>query len=227
MNRKFIYIGCTVFAMSLFHAGSIQAQEENKDSLVNVAFGTVAQKDLTHAISTVNTSELTKKVNSSSSLVGLESLIGGYTGSIWGQEALILVDGVPRSASNVRASEVENISVMKDAAAVVLYGSRAAKGVILITTKRGKNEPMHIDVRGNAGINIPKSYPKYLDSDCYMTLYNEACRNDGLSEKYNTSDIYNTAMGANPYRYPNIDFYSSDYLRKAYYNADMTGSIWR
>ena len=103
MNRKFIYIGCTVFAMSLFHAGSIQAQEENKDSLVNVAFGTVAQKDLTHAISTVNTSELTKKVNSSSSLVGLESLIGGYTGSIWGQEALILVDGVPRSASNVRA----------------------------------------------------------------------------------------------------------------------------
>ena len=79
MNRKFIYIGCTVFAMSLFHAGGIQAQEENKDSLVNVAFGTVAQEDLTHAISTVNTSELTKKVNSSSSLVGLESLIGGWS----------------------------------------------------------------------------------------------------------------------------------------------------
>ncbi len=59
-----------------------------------------------------------------------------------------------------------------------------------------------------------------------MTLYNEACRNDGLSEKYNTSDIYNTAMGANPYRYPNIDFYSSDYLRKAYYNADMTGEVY-
>ena len=70
MNRKFIYIGCTVFAMSLFHAGGIQAQEENKDSLVNVAFGTVAQEDLTHAISTVNTSELTKKVNSSSSWTG-------------------------------------------------------------------------------------------------------------------------------------------------------------
>ena len=112
MNRKFIYIGCTVFAMSLFHAGGIQAQEENKDSLVNVAFGTVAQEDLPHAISTVNTSELTKKVNSSSSLVGLESLIGGYTGNVWGQGALVLVDGVPRSASNVRASEIESVSVM-------------------------------------------------------------------------------------------------------------------
>lgn len=226
MNRKFIYIGCTVFAMSLFHAGGIQAQEENKDNLVNVAFGTVAQEDLTHAISTVNTSELTKKVNSSSSLVGLESLIGGYTGNVWGQGALVLVDGVPRSASNVRASEIESVSVMKDAAAVVLYGSRAAKGVILITTKRGKNEPMRIDVRGNAGINAPKSYPKYLDSDCYMTLYNEACRNDGLSSKYSASDIYNTAMGTNPYRYPNIDFYSSDYLKKAYYNADVTGEVY-
>lgn len=226
MNRKIIYIGCTVFAMFLFHAGDIQAQEENKDSLVNVAFGKVAQEDLTHAISTVNTSELTKKINSSNSLVGLESLMGGYTGNIWGQGALVLVDGVPRSASNVRASEVESISVLKDAAAVVLYGSRASKGVILITTKRGKNEPMHIDVRGNVGLNVPKSYPKYLDADCYMTLYNEACRNDGLSPKYSASDIYNTATGANPFRYPDMDFYSSDYLRKAYNNTDVTGEVY-
>ena len=61
MNRKFIYIGCTVFAMSLLSMTGVQAQEESKDSLVNVAFGKVAQEDLTHAISTVNTSELTKK----------------------------------------------------------------------------------------------------------------------------------------------------------------------
>lgn len=226
MNRKFLYIGCTFLAMSLFCTGGIQAQESNKDSLVNVAFGTVAQEDLTHAISTVNTSELTKKVNNSYSLMGLESLIGGYTGNVWGQGALVLVDGVPRDASNVRATEVESISVMKDAAAVVLYGSRAAKGVILITTKRGKNEPMRIDVRANAGINIPKSYPKYLDSDCYMTLYNEACRNDGLAERYNDATIYNTAMGTSPYRYPNIDFYSSDYLRKACYNADLSAEVY-
>ena len=55
MNRKFIYIGCTVFAMSLLSMTGVQAQEESKDSLVNVAFGKVAQEDLTHAISTVNT----------------------------------------------------------------------------------------------------------------------------------------------------------------------------
>lgn len=224
MKRKYLYIGCTALAMSLLNMTTMQAQE-NKDSLVNVAFGTVAEEDLTHAVSTVHTSELLKKVNSNNSLVGLESLVGGYTGNVWGQSALVLVDGVPRSASNVRASEVESITVLKDAAAVVLYGSRAAKGVILITTKRGKEEPMRIDVRGNAGINVPKSYPKYLDADCYMTLYNEACRNDGIAERYDASTIYNTAAGTNPYRYPNIDFYSDDYLRKAYYNADVTGEV--
>lgn len=224
MKRKYLYIGCTALAMSLLGMANMQAQE-NRDSLVNVAFGTMAQEDLTQAISTVHTSDLLNKINSSNSLVGLGSLVGGYTGNVWGQEALVLIDGVPRSASNVRASEVESISVLKDAAAVVLYGSRAAKGVILITTKRGKEEPMRIDVRGNAGINVPKAYPKYLDADCYMTLYNEACRNDGIAERYDASTIYNTAAGTNPYRYPNIDFYSDDYLRKAYYNADITGEV--
>lgn len=227
MNRKFIYIGCTVFAMSLLSMTGVQAQEESKDSLVNVAFGKVAQEDLTHAISTVNTSELTKKTANNNSLVGLESFVGGYNGSsLWGQGPLVLVDGVPRSASSVKASEVESISMLKDAAAVVLYGSRAAKGVILITTKRGKDSPMHIDVRANVGVNVPKAYPKYLDADCYMTMYNEACRNDGIAEGYDAGTIYNTAMGTNPYRYPDIDFYSSDYLRKFYTNSDVTGEVY-
>ena len=194
---------------------------------MNVAFGKVAQEDLTHAISTVNTSELTKKTANNNSLVGLESFVGGYNGSsLWGQGPLVLVDGVPRSASSVKASEVESISMLKDAAAVVLYGSRAAKGVILITTKRGKDSPMHIDVRANVGVNVPKAYPKYLDADCYMTMYNEACRNDGIAERYDAGTIYNTAMGTNPYRYPDIDFYSSDYLRKFYTNSDVTGEVY-
>lgn len=226
MKRKFIYIGCTILAMSLLNMTGAQAQEENKDSLVNVAFGKVAQEDLTHAISTVNTSELTKKTANNNSLVGLESFVGGYNGNLWGQGPLVLVDGVPRSASNVKASEVESISVLKDAAAVVLYGSRASKGVILITTKRGVESPLHIDVRANVGMNAPKSYPKYLDADCYMTMYNEACRNDGVAERYDANTIYNTAMGTNPFRYPNIDFYSSDYLRKFYTNSDVTGEVY-
>jgi TonB-linked SusC/RagA family outer membrane protein len=125
----------------------------------------------------------------------------------------------------VQASEIESISFLKDASAVVLYGSRAAKGAILITTKRGKNQPMKIDFRANAGIYVPKSYPKYLDADCYMSLYNEASINDGITPRYDAAAIYNTALGANPYRYPDMDYYSSDYLKTAYYKTDLTGEV--
>lgn len=224
MKRKHLYISCAALALSLIPATG-QAQDVTADSLVNVAFGTVAREDMTQAISTVHTSELLKNAYSDNSLVGLGSLVGGYTGNVWGQSALVLVDGVPRDASSVRASEVESISVLKDAAAVVLYGSRASKGVILITTKRGKEGPMRIDVRANTGFYVPKSLPQYLDADCYMTLYNEACRNDGLAEHYDAATIYNTAMGTNPYRYPNIDFYDSEYIRKAYNQVDVTGEV--
>ncbi len=65
--------------MSLLSMTGVQAQEESKDSLVNVAFGKVAQEDLTHAISTVNTSELTKKTANNNSLVGLESFVSVVT----------------------------------------------------------------------------------------------------------------------------------------------------
>ena len=221
MNKKIIYIGCAVLSMM---GGIAQAQATlQKDSLVNVAFGQMALEDVTQAVSTVQTADLQ---NYSVGNNGLTGMVGGYNGNIWGQGFLVLVDGVPRSMSNIRITEIENISVLKDAAAVVLYGSRAAKGVVLVTTKRGKNAPMRMSVRGGVDFNLPKSYPKYLDADCYMTLYNEACRNDGIVEKYDAATIYNTMKGTNPYRYPDIDFYSSDYLRKAQTTSSATGEVY-
>ncbi len=226
MNKKNIYIGCSTLALLLLGSMSASAQAEMRDSLIHVAFGNQAKEDVVQAVSQVNVTEMTKKaVSNTSSLDGISSYIGGYNGNIWGQGALIMVDGVVRDASLVRPSEVESVTVLKDAAAVALYGSRASKGVVLITTKRGKQGPMKIDVRANVGINIPKSYPKYLDSDCYMTFYNEACRNDGKKEQYDAATIYNTHEGTNPYRYPNLDFFSNDYLREFYTNTDLTTEV--
>lgn len=232
MNKKNIYKGCAALALMLLSSMPAGAQEVAgaedalqhvaADSLVNVAFGKMAAQDVTQAIVSVNVADLQ---NVSLDNMGLTGTIGGYNGNIWGQGALVLVDGVPRANASVYVNEIESISVMKDAAAVVLYGSRAAKGVVLITTKRGKNAPMRIDVRGTVGLNIPKSYPKYLDSDCYMTLYNEACRNDGISEKYDASTIYNTNHGVNDARYPNLDFFSDDFLRKMQTTANVTGEV--
>ena len=196
------------------------------DELVNVAFNKVEKRDLIGGVSYINLPEFMKKDYTTYSLDGLQSYIGGYTGNVWGQGALVLIDGVPRDASaDIRPSEIEQITVLKGVSAVALYGSRAAKGVIMITTKRGKAYDQQINVRANTGWYVPKSYPKYLSSWEYMTLYNEALTNDGLDELYDDYTIYQSYKGDQPYRYPNIDFYNSDYLKKAYNKSDVTAEF--
>lgn len=206
---------------------SAWAQTEEQDSLVNIAFGQIDKRDVISAASFVNVSELSKRNANGAPLGDVATHVGGYmNGNIWGQGALVLIDGVPRDASMVRASEVESVSILKDATAVALYGSQGSKGVVLITTKRGQVSPMHIDVRANVGAMLPKAYPKYLDAATYMNLYNEACVNDRINPLYDQSTIYNTAMGTNPYRYPDMDFYSSDYLRSFVTTTDITGEVY-
>jgi len=202
----------------------LQVHQKN-DSLIHVAFRAVPKKDLLSAAASVNISELIKKDYATSSLDGLQSFVGGYNGNIWGQQPLILVDGIPRRASDVRFTEIESITVLKDASAVALYGSGGSKGVVLITTKRGEVKPLGIDIRANTGLYVPKRYPHYLNAADYMTLYNEASRNDGLPDKYSQSLIDATASGTNPYRYPDINFFNSAYLRSAYNKTDVTGEI--
>jgi TonB-linked SusC/RagA family outer membrane protein len=233
--KKINMKGCGVlFATLLLIALGAQAQDvpevqkqSKTDSLVNVAFGSIARKDLLGGISTINVSELLKKSYGTYSLDNLQSLVGGYTGNsnLWGQGALILVDGVPRQATEVRLIEVESITLLKAATAVVLYGSNASKGVILINTKRGSIKPLSIDVRANTGLFFPKTYPKYLNAADYMTFYNEASRNDGVAERYTKAVIDSTASRLNPDKYSDIDFFNNDYLKKAYSRSDITTEI--
>ena len=214
-------------ASMLVSSGVVSAQELADSSKINVAFGQVSKTDLMGGVSQVDIQEQLKKDYSASSLNNLQSLIGGYNGNIWGQGALVLVDGAPRSASDINATEVDKVTVLKGASAVALYGSKGAKGVILITTKRGKIQPLTIEARANTGFYVPKRYPKYLGAAEYMSLYNEALSNDDPTQpmKYSDEQIYNTAQGTNPYRYPDMDFFSSDYLRKAYNRTDATMEV--
>ena len=213
----------SLVAATLLPGTEAWAQMPVDSAKVNVAFGQVEKQDLLGGVSVVNVEELLEKNYYTYSLDGLQSLIGGYSGTTWGQWPLILVDGVPRDASQVLPSQIKSITVMKAASAVVLYGSRASKGAILITTKSGEEKPLSINMRVNSGIYVPKSYPNYLDAASYMTLYNEACVNDGKSPLYSESAIYNTAAGTNSYRYPDMKFFTDDNLRKVYNKTDVTG----
>lgn len=204
-----------------------------KDQMVQVAFRKVSQKDLLGGVSVVNVEELTKKNYNTYSLDNMQGYVGGWNGnSLWGMDGdnagyLVLVDGVPRDADNVMPSEIAQISFLKGAQAVVLYGSKAAKGAIVITTKRGNVEGLNVSVRANTGFHVAKAYPEYLGSAEYMTLYNEALLNDDPTAKplYTAEQIYNHGSGLNPYRYPNINYYSSDYVKKAYNRSEVTAEI--
>ncbi|HLP05818.1 MAG TPA: SusC/RagA family TonB-linked outer membrane protein, partial [Paludibacter sp.] len=235
---KLIRIGIflCVMAAGFFPKAAGQTADMKKsitpgnDSLVHVAYRTVGKQDLPGAISILNPSEYLDKNYGTYPLEGINAFVGGS--NLWNMGAsLVLVDGVPRDASDVIASEIAQISFLKGANAVVLYGSRAANGVTLITTKRGVAGKIKRSVRVNSGINVPKSYPEYLGSAEYMKYYNQALKNDGLVALYDDATIGNYASHSNPYEYPDVDYYSSDYLRKMYNthsaNAEISGGSER
>jgi len=242
MKHKILYMSA-LLAVTAVSPAAAQI-ETGQDSLVNVAFRKVAAEDVMGGVSSVNYRELMKKNYNTYSLDNLQGYVAGFNGNgMWGLEGssefskngddvnvpngmLVLIDGVPRAANNVKPDEIEDITFLKGAQAVVLYGSRAAKGVVLITTKRGQvTDGLKVNVRANTGWNVAKSYPEYLGSAEYMTLYNEARANDGLDALYTQDDIANFASGLNPYRYPNVNFYSSDYIKKTYNRSDVTAEI--
>ena len=200
---------------------------EVDNSLVQVAFRSIEKQQLLGGVSVINVSEMMTKSYAFSSLDYLDAVIGGVNGvNSWGMNGLLVViDGIPRDYDNVLASEIEQVTVLKGAAAIALYGSRAAKGVIQITTKRGMQGDLRVNVRANSGINVPKIYPKYLGAAEYMTLYNEARTNDGMSPLYSQEQIYNHGSGINPYRYPDLNFYNSDYLKKVYNTTEAMAEI--
>lgn len=188
---------------------------------VQVAFQTKDKDDLMGGVAYVNMPEILQDNYFSYPLDRMEAYVGGFNGNIWGNNSsLVLVDGVPRDVDSVHPTEIAQVTFLKGVNAVALYGSRAAKGVIMITTKRGVANTQSITLRLNAGVNTPKAYPEYLGSAEYMSLYNEARTNDGLSPLYSQNDIYNHSSGKNSYRYPDVDYYSPEYLQKSYSRYD-------
>ena len=207
---------------------------------VHVAFRDKDADQLLGGISYVDMEELQKKDYTMGSLEDMYALVGGWNGnSLWGMDndrldtndndnlPLVIIDGVKRPSNNVLPSEIEQITFLKGAQAVVLYGAKGAKGAILITTKRGTVDGLQIKANANTGWHVAKEFPEYLGSAEYMTLYREALINDGLPipEKYSQQNIYNHASGVNPYRYPNVNYYSDEYVRKAYNRSEGTLEI--
>lgn len=126
-------------------------------------------------------------------------------------DPLIVIDGVERDGfGRLNPNDIESISVLKDASAAI-YGARAANGVILVTTKQGKEEKPTFDFSYNQGFSQPTRNPKMADSYTFAKVYNEIEINEGRSSKYTEEELMKFKDGTDP-NYPNTDWY--DFITK-------------
>ena len=131
---------------------------------------------------------------------------------------LIMLDDVEISASDLNkipAETIESFSILKDASATAIYGARGANGVMLVTTKTGKeNETTKVNASIENSFNVMDRFPEFVDGATWMEMYNEAqlTRDPHASQRYSQEIIDNTRKGINPLIYPSIDW--TDYIFK-------------
>lgn len=121
-------------------------------------------------------------------------------------DPLILVDGVPMDMNHIDPVTVESVTILKDAAAAAVYGARAANGVILVTTKRGKAGQINVLYDGYYGYQSPSILPEFVDAPTYMQMYNYAQVASGGQPLYSEEEIEKTKSGEDPINYPNTNW---------------------
>lgn len=182
---------------------------ETLEEVVVVGYGAQKKESVVGAISQVSSKELLSSpaANVSQAIAGkISGVITTQTSGAPGSDdtqinirgratfagdgsPLILVDGVERSFSQIAPDDIESISVLKDASATAVYGVRGANGVMLITTKRGKEQKPEVNLTANWQIQSPTRKDTYLDSYQSVTLLEEALANDGLPSQFSANDI--------------------------------------
>lgn len=207
--------------------------------VVVVGYGTQKRTDITGAVASIKGKELTETpvANLSNALVGrLPGLVAvnpsgkpgsGSSMSIRGastfgdNSVLLVVDGIVRDFQQLDPNEVESMSVLKDASAAAVYGSRAANGVILVTTKRGKKGKPTFSYNGYAGVQQPTLYPRLMTGYEYALTKNEALKNMGSQPEFSAAQLEDLRSGK-----VGTDWYKATFKRNAFqmqHNLSING----
>ncbi|WP_113638901.1 SusC/RagA family TonB-linked outer membrane protein [Nubsella zeaxanthinifaciens] len=248
----FSFIGFTAQEITVAAGVSVQnvslkEDNTNLNEVVVVGYGTQKKSTLTGAISTISSKEILQSPTSNvtNSLIGRTPGLGavqrsGQPGSnsavinirglatYNGSGAIVVVDGIERpDFGDIDPNEIETINVLKDASSTATFGIRGANGVIIVTTKSGKEGKPKVSYSGNASIQTYTGIPKALDAYSNAYLINEANRNDGLtSVTWSDAALQKFKDGSDPIGYPNIDWF--DYVTRKYYpqtqhNVNVSG----
>lgn len=230
---------------------SIKLQEDSEliDEVVVVGYAAQKKVNLTGSVSSVNMADIAEKrpiTNLSSGLAGMAAgvsvtsssnvpgndnaniLVRGQ-GSLNNSAPLIIIDGVESNINTVQPADVESMTVLKDAASASIYGSRAANGVILITTKKGKQGKIAIDYTGYVSLeSIGKTVDAVTNYADFMELKNEARYNSGQGKyaqySQETIDAWRNDNGRNPLLYPNTDWVDAIFQTAAATNHNLSMS---
>ena len=200
----------------------------------NIGNGIQEDWKTTSSISTVNGSELQKSfatdigntlfgripgltVTQGSGEAGLDApgLYSRGMGTFGtGRNLLIFVDGFESMYGQLVPEEIESVTLLKDAAATAVYGSRGANGVLLLTTKRGSEGPLRVNFSTQYGFESALRLPDFLGSYDYAKLYNEGLANDEQTAMYTQSDLEAYSNGSDPYFHPDVNWHDQ-VLRKS------------
>lgn len=243
------YIGYTDYEVRVGNQNnlSITLKEDSKalDEVVVVGYGTQTKVNLTGAVSTISKDDLVNRpvTNVSSALQGLTpgvTITSGTgqpgndastirvrgVGTLNNANPYILVDGIETGTfDSIDPNDIESISVLKDAASAAIYGSKAANGVILVTTKRGKKGKATVSYNGNVSFSNVTTLIDRLSSYDYARLYNQLLTQSGGSPRFTDEDLQLFKDGSDPYGHPNTvwtDYiYQTGFMHK--HNLNVSG----
>lgn len=208
---------------------SLKPDTQLMEEVVVVGYGTQKKVNMTGAVASVSMDALQDRpvTNATNALAGLAAglsvsnaggTVPGYeaqtirirgTGTLNNADPLVVIDGMAgASISDVNPQDIENISILKDAASSAIYGSRAANGVILITTKKGVQGTSRITYSGNISFErVAKKLNLVTDYADYMEIQNQGLITNGKSARYSQKyiDAWRNDAGQNPTIYPNTD----------------------
>lgn len=253
MNKKNIYMLALLVAVSL--PAVSQDNKTEADPFLGQTIDVGAEKKLTLEESTAAVSVITNKdvdrrsaKNIGNSIIGQGlGLISLQNGGRYADQnptfyvrglqtlngndsPLIMVDGIERDIASVTPEEVESITILKDAAAVALYGYRGTNGAIQITTKRGQYNSKQVKFTYDHLFNSLISKPKFVNAYTYANAMNEARANDGLTPTYSTQEVNAFRDGTYPYLYPNVNWVDETFRDNAMtnkYNLEFRGGAER
>lgn len=209
----------------------LEEDTEMLDEIVVIGYGSMKKKDLTGAVAAIRGEKLSARKTTQLSTALQGSIAGvmvtrdnnapgaaastirvrGIT-TISDSSPLVIIDGIPGDIDDVNPNDVESMSVLKDASSASIYGSRAAAGVILITTKRATERKASISYNFEYGLEIPTRQPEYVGVKRFLETTNELRYNDnpsgGWNQAYSEDDVNNWEQyhQTNPDKYPMTDW---------------------